>query len=82
MILALINKQIDGAFEDEIALNYWSQQNSGVFKKLGKPIFIGSGFGIMSIPNNMFLIESINKILTQMENDGTYIQIYNKYFFN
>lgn len=80
MISALTKGDIDAVFSDSLSVHFWSQQNSELFTDLGKPIAIGSGFAIMTTSQNTALIESINKILIQMENDGTYTKIYNNYF--
>lgn len=82
MIEALSNKQIDGVFSDEITIKFWSAQTPGLFKRLSENIPISSGFAIMSVSKNRALIESINKILLQMENEGTYTQLYDTYFLH
>ncbi|WP_158617458.1 transporter substrate-binding domain-containing protein [Legionella sp. km772] len=81
MFFALNSHQIDAIFSDERSVNYWIQHNDGVFKVLGKPCPIGSGFAIMANPDSTNLINAINGILKQLEQDGTYDQLYEQYFF-
>ena len=78
MISDLTEGKIDAVFSED----FWSQQSNGLFIPFGKSAALGSGFSIMTLPQNTALIESINKILIQMENDGTYKKLYRNYFPN
>ncbi|HAT9019967.1 TPA: transporter substrate-binding domain-containing protein, partial [Legionella pneumophila subsp. pneumophila] len=46
----------------------------------GKKISIGEGYSIMANPDQFVLIKKINKILLEMEADGTYLRLYSEYF--
>ena len=41
---------------------------------------MGEGYAIMAHKNNSDLIKKINQALLDMEQDGTYLRIYNRYF--
>ncbi|CEK10574.1 transporter substrate-binding domain-containing protein [Legionella hackeliae] len=82
MMDALNRGDIDAVFLDDVAVNFWCMQSDGLFTSLGDREIIGSGFAIMTTPQNSAIIQSINKILMQMESDGTYKSIYNSYFSN
>lgn len=47
---------------------------------VGKPINLGNGYGILALNKNVELINKINKAILEIENDGTYEMIYDKYF--
>ena len=49
---------------------------------LGDPIQLGFGYGIIALKNRADLIDRINKALLQIESDGTYLTLYEKYFGN
>lgn len=76
----LINNKLNSIFIDRKTAHYWQQSTGFVFRTVGESIPIGKGFGIMTMPKNAKLIEEINKKLLQIENDGTYVTIYNLYF--
>lgn len=80
VIEGLNNKQIKAAFLEEPVAIYWDQHDGGAFMRIDKPIPVGHGYGIMALPENTELIKKINKVLLQMEQDGTYLQLYNTYF--
>ncbi|KTD75035.1 transporter substrate-binding domain-containing protein [Legionella waltersii] len=80
LLLALKNKKIDAMFVDRKSIGYWQTKNTNDLKVIGSSILIGKGFGIMAMPKNISLINRMNKVLLQLENDGTYTRIYNLYF--
>ncbi|KTC75340.1 arginine ABC transporter substrate-binding protein [Legionella birminghamensis] len=75
---ALGNNEIDALILDEGSSKYWSA--NGDFKLIGPEMKIGIGYGIMANKREQALIDRINKALLSMENDGTYVKIYSKYF--
>ena len=77
---AVANHDVDAAILDHAAAVYWVSSNENLFKLLGDSIPIGMGYGIMTSKGNSVLIDRINKALVDMESDGTYLAIYNKYF--
>lgn len=77
---ALVNNDIDVLIADEEAVKYWTANNSQQFKLVGQAIPIGTGYGIMANKLSQSLIIRVNKALMEMENDGTYLRIYRRYF--
>ena len=80
MFQALSNNEVDAIFLDAYTAKYWSASNNGLFKLVGDSIPIGIGYGIMSSKKNHDLIKRVNETLVGMENDGSYLTIYNRYF--
>ncbi|QMT61807.1 transporter substrate-binding domain-containing protein [Legionella sp. PC997] len=80
MITALLNNNVDAIILNINIFKYLTINKVINFKPVGKPIVLGNGYGILALPKNTALINGINKVLLQMENDGTYETIYNKYF--
>ena len=77
---AVSDGSIDVAILDAASAQNWIINNSSLFKSVGSDITIGSGYGIMTNLNNAALIDRINKALISMENDGSYLAIYKRYF--
>ncbi len=80
IIDALKNNDIDAILFNVNLLKYLTSNQIATFRTVGKPIAIGNGYGLLALKKNEALINKINKTLLQMENDGTYEQIYTKYF--
>lgn len=80
LIAALNDRQVNAIFIDSEEIKYWLKQTDTPLKVIGKPISIGDGFGIMALPKNRPLIQSINQALMQIEQDGSYTSIYSDYF--
>ncbi|HAT8623631.1 TPA: transporter substrate-binding domain-containing protein, partial [Legionella pneumophila] len=74
----LNQKGIDAVFLDAAVIDYWAHHHDA-YLRVGNPIFLGDGFGVMTTPNNDVLIKQINAILLQMESDGTWEKLYNNY---
>lgn len=79
LLQALINKKVDVILIATETARYWVTNNSSL-KLLDIPIPDGLGFGIMTSPLRGALIQRINKALIKIQNDGRYIQWYNRYF--
>ncbi|CEK12128.1 transporter substrate-binding domain-containing protein [Legionella hackeliae] len=77
---ALDNGDIDILITDEENAKYWVANTDQQFKLVGNPIPIGLGYGIMANKKSQDLINQVNKALTDMESDGTYLKIYQRYF--
>ena len=45
-----------------------------------KEIKFGDGYGMIARPENVELIQQINKAILSMQTDGSYVAIYNKYY--
>lgn len=79
---ALSNENVDALIADTGTAKYWVATNSGMLKLVGQEIPVGIGYGIMANKTSTELIARINNALLSMENDGTYLKIYNRYFLN
>lgn len=80
MASALANQQIDAVVLNAKAAKFVISNSMHELKLVGAPIPIGQGYGILALQNNAPLIKEINQALLQMEEDGTYLNIYNTYF--
>ncbi|QLZ70719.1 arginine ABC transporter substrate-binding protein [Legionella sp. PC1000] len=80
MIMALLHDDVDAILMNFDMFKYLTINKVMNFQTVGKPIILGNGYGIIALPKNADLINKINRILLQIENDGTYTTIYNKYF--
>lgn len=49
-------------------------------KFVGKNEELGDGYGIIALPDKAPLIEKIDKAILNIQNDGTYVSIYKKYY--
>ncbi|WP_416209957.1 transporter substrate-binding domain-containing protein [Legionella sp. PATHC038] len=80
MIMALLNQEVDAIIMNVNIFKYLTINKVINFQTVGSPIVLGNGYGLITLPKNANLIDRINKVLLEMENDGTYETIYNKYF--
>ncbi|AWN73864.1 transporter substrate-binding domain-containing protein [Legionella anisa] len=81
LIQAVSNGKVDAALMNEHVAKYLLLNKTiDGFKLLGKPIVTGNGYGIIALKKNAPIIDKINKALLQIETDGTYLTLYNKYF--
>lgn len=80
IFIGLQKNEIDAFLLDYEAAKYWTATNPGVYKLIGGKKHVGNGYAIMTQKNNINLIKKINKILFQMDDDGTFIKLYSKYF--
>lgn len=80
MLEDLADHKLDMIMFDFIGASYWVNNSQGVFKLVGDPISFGMGYGILANQNKGELMVRINKALTDMQNDGTYVSIYSRYF--
>ena len=58
---------------------YWLQNTGDVFKAIGRPIPLGLGNGAIALASSAGLMQKINQALLDMQQDGTYATIYNRY---
>lgn len=80
MIVALTDKKVDAILVNETVAKYFVQNSSSQLKLIGNVIRLGYGYGILALKSNEKLISEINNALIELESDGTYLKIYNKYF--
>lgn len=75
---ALNENKVDVVLLDSGIVEYWIANSSDQFRAVGSPI--GTGYGIMANKNNEVLINTVNRCLLELENDGTYLKLYRRYF--
>lgn len=80
LLNALNHNAIDIVLTNAAAAKYWYANDSDTYKLVGAEIPTGEGYGIMANPSNSKLMEQINQALVNIEADGTYLQIYARYF--
>lgn len=80
MLVALSDKDIDVALLDGPNAIYWDANSNNIYQNVGNSIPLGLGYGIIANKSLFDLIAKINQALLSMENDGSYLNIYNTYF--
>ena len=80
MLVALSDKDIDVALLDGPNAIYWDANSNNTYQIVGDAIPLGLGYGIMANKRLPDLVTKINQALLSMENDGSYLNIYNTYF--
>jgi ABC-type amino acid transport substrate-binding protein len=82
----LSNKVVDLVSIDTPTANYWVGYSTGLFKTIGKPVFLefDEGYGIGVKKGNTALANSLNSALDTIMQNGTFEQIKQKYakYFN
>lgn len=81
LYFSLIQGKVQAILLDHQMAKFWLSNNSNTFKLIGKGVSIGDGYGIITNKGNEALIQKINKALQDMENDGTYVALYEQYFW-
>ena len=77
---AVADEKVDIICLDAVTADFWVNNNNGLFKTASEGITVGIGYGIMANKKQAELIGAMNKALLQMENDGSYLEIYKRYF--
>ncbi|KTD76526.1 transporter substrate-binding domain-containing protein [Legionella waltersii] len=77
---ALLNKQIDAVIINQRSASFIISNMVNNFKTVGNKFTIGEGYAMFALTTNADLIKQINQALLNMENDGSYMNIYNAYF--
>lgn len=80
LLEGLNNKSLDAVLMDAEAAQNWHANNNKIYKLIGSPIPVGNGYGIMANLYEHKLISEINEALLSMQSDGTYVNIYSRYF--
>lgn len=80
LMKALNKGEVDAVLMDNEAAKYWAYNVDDQYAMIGDNIPIGNGYGIMAALDQQQLISSINQVLLEMEQDGTYLAIYRRYF--
>lgn len=76
----LKHKKIELALIDGFTTNYWIAASNNILKTVGEAIRVGDGYGIAALPYRQQLMQSINQAIIELETEGTYLRIYEKYF--
>ncbi|RKS87548.1 arginine transport system substrate-binding protein [Orbus hercynius] len=82
-VLDLKAGRIDAIFSDSAVADEWLKKDSDLVdlgEKVVDPEYFGSGLGIAVRKGNTDLLEQFNNTLTEMKNDGSYDEIYAKWF--
>jgi glutamine transport system substrate-binding protein len=80
-LMDALNKQdINVAFMNAVAADYWVIHSANMYKRIGGRIPIGNGYGVMANQGQEALVEKINQALLSMMADGSYVAIYSLYF--
>lgn len=80
LLSALGNNTVDAAFINNHIAQFIVNNSLENIKLIGKKIPLGEGYGLLALKTNQDLIDKVNSALISMENDGTYLKIYNLYF--
>lgn len=80
LISAFSDSKIDLIMLNYSFAHYLMNTTPGKFKLIGDKINMGDGYGVLALKINANLINDFNHIILDMEEDGTYLKIYNQYF--
>ncbi|HRD71142.1 MAG TPA: transporter substrate-binding domain-containing protein [Legionella sp.] len=80
LLAALSNKKVDVIYSNELPIRYWYSHHEDVYKLIGNKIPMGSSYIILAQQKYAELMESVNRALLDMMADGTYLEIYDRYF--
>ncbi|HAT8180114.1 TPA: transporter substrate-binding domain-containing protein [Legionella pneumophila] len=79
LLNGLTDPQVSAIVTNSDQAQYWAS-NTPDCKLLGDSFPFGIGFGVVARLDQAELIEKINQALIDIENDGTYLKIYNLFF--
>jgi ABC-type amino acid transport substrate-binding protein len=77
---ALADGKVDIVITDGETAKYWVTNNNELFNLVDNEIHIGIGYGIMANKKHKDFVETIDKLLSNIEADGSYLEIYKRYF--
>lgn len=80
LIDALANNRVDSIILDADSVDFWVFTTGNLLKKIGQPLELGTGYGIITRLGNDRLMNRINKALLDIQNDGSYLKVYRYYF--
>lgn len=80
MGMALMNNDIDAVIINQGSAKYVISNMLKDIKPVGEKFPVGNGMGMLALRSNAALVKDVNQALLTMENDGSYIKIYNTYF--
>ncbi|MBZ0331437.1 transporter substrate-binding domain-containing protein [Halomonas sp. ANAO-440] len=79
MYMALLGRNVDAAFYDAPNVSYFSQTRGEGRTKVVGPLYEGQQYGIVFHKGSQW-VEPVNEALAEMQEDGTYDEIYEKWF--
>ena len=79
MYMALLGRNVDAAFYDAPNVSYFSQTRGEGRTKVVGPLYAGQQYGIVFHKGSQW-VEPVNAALAEMRDDGTYAEIYEKWF--
>ena len=79
MYMALLGRNVDAAFYDAPNVAYFSQPRGEGRTKVVGPLYEGQQYGIVFHKGSQW-VEPVNEALAEMREDGTYTEIYEKWF--
>lgn len=82
LLTSLVRGKIDLILLNSDIAYYFMNNNTYGIKAVSQEIVLGQGYGIIALPSNTALIQSINQAIINTQKDGTYLAIYNKYYNN
>lgn len=81
LLEALADDDVDIIMLDSGTSDYWVANNND-YQVVGKHIPVGTGYGIMANKKSSALIKRVDEALLSVQNDGTFLKIYQRYFSN
>ena len=79
MYMALLGRNVDAAFYDAPNVSYFAQTRGEGRTKVVGPLYEGQQYGIVFHKGSEW-VEPVNEALAEMREDGTYDEIYEKWF--
>jgi glutamine transport system substrate-binding protein len=79
MYMALLGRNVDAAFYDAPNVSYFAQTRGEGRTKVVGPLYAGQQYGIVFHKGSEW-VEPSNEALASMREDGTYAEIYEKWF--
>lgn len=79
MLLELLSGGVDAVIFDSPIIAYLMRQAPRYFTKIVGPLYMGKPYGI-AFPKDSPLVIKVNKALTEMRADGSYLRLYRKWF--
>lgn len=79
MYMALMSGSVDAVFYDAPNVGYFAQTKGGDRVKTVGPLYEGQQYGIALVEGSPW-VDDVNAALASMKEDGTYAEIYRKWF--
>ena len=80
LVYALNSKEVSASFTNDLTTTYWDIHGNNRFKKIGKPVVLGEGIGIIAQPNNAALMVKINQQIEILKKNTAFKALYATYF--